>query len=229
MSRSRFRSGISRPGGMHGTYFGSRRGFRGTSGSVPLKGPVAIIFSVGMILFFLSFAFNFFYIFTSDEFNPVIFFIPIAVMMLTVITTMIFSIIAAFKGQPLNGMNQNLPMGGLGPSMNLLMMAQQAGFKVTMLPNQDPSTAQGLIQSDKVTVLIKILPGFQPYQNGMVQDLSKGLATYQANEAWLLQNPATFIENDLNFARFYNVKLMTIEQALAALKTLTAPKPDVGQ
>jgi hypothetical protein len=226
MSRSRFRSGISRPG-IYRSSFGFRRGFRGTSGSVPLKGPVAIIFSIGMIL--LSFAFNFFYILTTDEFNPLIFFIPIGVMMVTVITTMIFSIIAAFKGQPLNGMNQNLPMGGLGPSMNILMMAQQAGFKITMLPNQDPSTAQGLIQSDKVTVLIKILPGFQPYQNGMVQDLSKGLATYQANEAWLLQNPATFVENDLNFARFYNVKLMTIEQAVAALQTLTAPKPDVGQ
>jgi len=220
MSRSRFRSRF-RQSSMHRT-------FGGSSGSTPVNGPAAIILSIGIIGFIASFAFNFVYLLTTDEFNIFFFLLPFGIMMVMIVTLMITSIIGAFKGQVSQTMGANVG-GGFTQGVNILQMAQQAGFKITTLPNQDPSTAQGLIQSDKVTILIKLLPGFQPYQNGMVQDLSKGLAAYQAHEAWLIQNPATFIENDLNFARFYNVKLMNTEQALAALKTLTAPKPDVGQ
>ncbi len=158
-------------------------------------------------------------------------------MFVMMITLMIYSIVEMFKNLKTQRLNPNLqsavipdqPQGFFKTNINLLQMAQQAGLKVTVLPNNDPSKAQGLVANDRTTILIKSLSGFEAYQNGMVQDLSKGLAAYQAHEAWLIQTPATFVENDLNFARFYNVKLMTIEQAIAALQTLFTPKPSEGR
>lgn len=217
--RSRYGSGIRR------STFGRTRGFYSSGRSVPLKGPVAIVFSVGISLFVLSFIFNFVYIFVSDDFNPLFFFIPVVIMVVMMITLMIFSFIDAFKSIKTQRMNQNLNQtnqsaGFFKRNVNILQLAQQAGLKVTLLPNQDPSTAQGLIQNDGLTILVKNLSSWGNYENAMVQNLSKGLVTYQAQEAWLIQQPPTFVENDLNFARFYNVKLLTQEQALMSLQTL---------
>jgi hypothetical protein len=61
------------------------------------------------------------------------------------------------------------------------------------------------------------LQGKQPFTSGMVQDLAKGLSQYQAKEAWIIQANPTFVENDKNFARFYNVSLLSVEEALAKL------------
>ena len=218
--RSRYGSGIRR------STFGRSRGFYSSSRSVPLKGPVAIIFLVGISLFVLSFIFNFVYIFVSDDFNPIFFFIPVVIMVVMMITLMIVSFAEAFKTIKSQGINPNLNVdanqsaGFFKRNVNILQLAQQAGLKVTLLPNQDPSTAQGLIQNDQLTILVKNLSSGGNYENAMVQNLSKGLVTYQAQEAWLIQQPPTFIDNDLNFARFYNVKLFTQEQALASLQTL---------
>jgi hypothetical protein len=233
MRRTRF--GPSRYGsGIRRSSFGNRRGFYSSRSAVPLKGPIAVIFSVGMMLFILSFAFNFVYIFTTDEFNPILFFIPFGIMIILVVTMMIFSILQAFKTIKSQGINPNPNVdanqsaGFFQRNVNILQLAQQAGLKVTFLPNQDPSTAQGFIQNEKLTILVKNLSSSERYENAMVQNLSKGLATYQAQEAWLIQQPPTFIDNDLNFARFYNVKLFTQEQALASLQTLI-PKSKQGQ
>ena len=217
--RSRYGSGIRR------STFGRTRGFYSSGRSVPLKGPVVIIFSVGISLFVLSFIFNFVYIFVSDAFNPIFFFIPVVIMVVMMITLMIVSFAEAFKTIKAQRMNPNLnhtnqSAGVLNRYVSILQLAQQAGLKVTFLPNQDPSTAQGLIQNDKLTILVKNLSSSERYENAMVQNLSMGLVTYQAQEAWLIQQPPTFIDNDLNFARFYNVKLLTQEQALASLQTL---------
>jgi len=231
IGRTRFRSSMYR------SSFGNRRGFYYSRSSVPLKGPIAVIFSVGMMLFILSFAFNFIYIFTTDEFNPIFFFIPFGIMITLVITMMIVSFFNMFKAiknqmtnpQQPNVTNPNPFAGNLNTDVNIFQMAQEVGLKVTFLPSKDPSTAQGLIQTNKLTILVKTLTRFETYQNGMVQDLSKGLATYQAQEAWLIQQPATFIDNDLNFARFYNVQLLTLEQANAKLTTFITPKVNQGQ
>jgi hypothetical protein len=225
--RSRYGSGIRR------STFGRQRGFYSSGRSVPLKGPVAIIFSVGITLFILSFMFNLVYIFVADEFNSIFFFIPFGIMVIMMITLMIFSFIDAFKSVKTQRMNQNLNQtnqsaGVFNRYVSILELAQQAGLKVTFLPNQDPSTAQGLIQNDQLTILVKNLSSGGNYENAMVQNLSKGLVTYQAQEAWLIQQPPTFVENDLNFARFYNVKLLTQEQALASLQTLI-PTTNKGQ
>lgn len=225
--RSRYGSGIRR------STFGRTRGFYSSGRSVPLRGPVAIIFSVGISLFVLSFIFNFVYIFVSDDFNPIFFFIPVVIMVVMMITLMIASFAEAFKTIKTQGMNPNLnnpnqSAGVFNRYVSILELAQQAGLKVTFLPNQDPSTAQGLIQNDQLTILVKNLSSSGNYENAMVQNLSKGLVTYQAQEAWLIQQPPTFVENDLNFARFYNVKLLTQEQALASLQTLI-PTTNKGQ
>jgi hypothetical protein len=226
--RSRYGSGIRR------STFGRTRGFYSSGRSVPLRGPVAIVFSVGISLFVLSFIFNFVYIFVSDDFNPLIFLIPVVIMMVMMITLMIVSFAEASKTIKSQGINPNLNVdanqsaGFFQRNVNILQLAQQAGLKVTFLPNQDPSTAQGLIQNDKETILVKNLSSSERYENAMVQNLSKGLVTYQAQEAWLIQQPPTFVENDLNFARFYNVKLLTQEQALASLQTLI-PTTNKGQ
>jgi hypothetical protein len=218
--RSRFGSGIRR------SSFNRQRGFYSNGRSVPLKGPVAIIFSVGISLFILSFIFNFVYIFVFDDFIPLLFFAPFAIMVVMMITLMIFSFRDTFKTIQSQRMNPNLnhhpnqSTGSLNQHVNMLQLAQEAGLNVTVFQNDDPSTAQGLIQNDKLTILVKHLASSQTYVNAMVQNLSKGLATYQAHEAWLIQQPSTFIDNDLNFARFYNVKLLNQEQALASLQTL---------
>lgn len=217
--RSRYGSGIRR------SSFGRQRGFYASGRSVPLKGPVAIIFSVGIILFIISFVFNFVYIFVAEDFNPILFFIPFGIMVVMMTTLMIFFFINAFKTIQAQRMNPNLnnpnqATGMFNRLVSILELAQQAGLKVTFLPNQDPSTAQGLIQNDQLTILVKNLSSGGNYDNAMVQNLAKGLVTYQAQEAWLIQQPPTFIDNDLNFARFYNVKLLTQEQALASLQTL---------
>jgi hypothetical protein len=218
--RSRYGSGIRR------STFGRTRGFYSSGRSVPLRGPVAIVFSVGISLFVLSFIFNFVYIFVSDDFNPLFFFIPVVIMVVMMITLMIVSFAEAFKTIKSQVINPNLNVdanqsaGFFQRNVNILQLAQQAGLKVTFLANQDPSTAQGLIQNEKLTILVKNLSSSERYENAMVQNLSKGLVTYQAQEAWLIQQPPTFVENDLNFARFYNVKLLTQEQALASLQTL---------
>ncbi|MEY3691931.1 MAG: hypothetical protein RLZZ388_102, partial [Bacillota bacterium] len=75
----------------------------------------------------------------------------------------------------------------------------------------------------------KNLASFDKYENAMVQNLSKGLVTYQAQEAWLIQQPPTFVENDLNFARFYNVKLFKPEEAMQALQALKPITPVTPQ
>ena len=225
MRRTRF--GRSRYGtGIRRSTFGRQRGFYSSSRSMPLRGPVAIIFSVGISLFVLSFIFNFVYIFVSDDFNPILFFIPFGIMVVLMITLIIFSFFQAFKTIKSQGINPNPNVdanqsaGFFQRNVNILQLAQQAGLKVTFLANQDPSTAQGLIQNDQLTILVKNLSSGGNYENAMVQNLSKGLVTYQAQEAWLIQQPPTFVENDLSFARFYNVKLLTQEQALMSLKTL---------
>jgi hypothetical protein len=231
IGRTRFRSGMNR------SSYGNRRGFYYSRSSVPLKGPIAVVFSIGMMLFILSFAFNFVYIFTTDEFNPIFFFIPFGIIIILIATMMIvsfFNMFKAIKNQKTNPQQPNVtnpnPLArNLNTDVNIFQMAQEVGLKVTFLPSKDPSTAQGLILTNKLTILVKTLTSFETYQNGMVQDLSKGLATYQAQEAWLIQQPATFIDNDLNFARFYNVQLLTLEQANAKLTTFITPKVNQGQ
>lgn len=232
MRRTRF--GRSRYGSViRRSTFWRTRGFYASGRSVPLKGSVAIIFLVGISLFVLSFIFNFIYIFVSDDINPIFFFLPVVIMVVLMMTLMIVSFVEAFKTIKAHRMNPNInhtnpSTGVFNRQVSILELAQQAGLKVTFLPNQDPSTAQGLIQNDQLTILVKNLSSSGNYENAMVQNLSKGLVTYQAQEAWLIQQPPTFLDNDLNFARFYNVKLLTHEQALASLQALI-PTSNKGQ
>ncbi len=230
MRRSRFRSynsRIRRSSFIHGN--GIR--FRGYGRSVPLKGPAAVIIFVCMILFFVFFILNFvFAIFLPDFLINVgiwFFFIPFFAMIGIFITTIVATMANAVKGQ-----DPGMPgmQSGFG-APSIIDMATQLGFQVTRLPHNDPSTAQAVIQSPNTVILVKILNMGQPFQNAMVQDLSKGLVTYQAKEAWLIQTPPTFVENDLNFARFYNVRLYKVEEAVQALQNLkpATPTPAQGQ
>lgn|GEM_PF-1289342 len=236
MRRSRFRSfnsRIRRSSFIYGSGMRSGMRFRGRYGrsSVPLKGPAAVIVLVCMILFFVFFILNFvFAIFLPDFLFDIgiwFFFVPLFAMAVIFITTIVATISSALKGQVpgMAGMQQ-----GFGAA-SILDFATQLGFPVTRLPNNDPSTAQAVIQSPTTVILVKLLHMGQPFQNGMVQDLSKGLVTYQAKEAWLIQTPPTFVENDLNFARFYNVRLYRVEEAVQALQALkpVTPTPAQGQ
>jgi len=235
MRRSRFRShrsSIRRSGFRYGTGMGfSSYGRTGRGIPVPLKGPAAIIILVCIILFIVFFVLNFVFAIFLPEFLFDIgiwfFFIPFFSMIVIFITSFVSAIVSVAKGQsPGMGMNQSSNFFN-GPS--IADMARQLGFQVTMLSNQDPSTAQAVIQTPNNIILVKVLNAGQAYQNGMVQDLSKGLVTYQAKEAWLIQNPPTFVENDLNFARFYNVKLLKPEEAMQALQSLKPNTPPTPQ
>jgi len=200
-------------------------GYRRYGRGVPLRGPAAIIFTVGMVLFFVFFILNFVFAFAMPDFFSGIgiwfFFVPFFAMAVIFITSMVVTISSVVKGQ-VPGM-AGMQSGFGAPS--ILDLATQLGFQVNRLPQNDPSTAQAVIQTPNIVILVKILNVGQPFQNGMVQDLSKGLVTYQAKEAWLIQNPPTFVENDLNFARFYNVKLYKTEEAVQALQTLKPVSP----
>lgn len=226
MRRSRFRSFNSR---MRRSSFHYGSGMRfsgyGRGGRVPLKGPAAVIVLVCMILFFVFFILNFVFAIFLPEFLTSVgiwfFFIPFFAMAGIFITTMIATVASIFKGQ-VPGM-AGMQSAFNGPS--ILEQARQLGFQVTTLAANDPSTAQVVIQTPSTSILVKVLNAGQPFQNGMVQDLSKGLVTYQAKEAWIIQNPPTFVENDLNFARFYNVRLYKPEEALQALQALKPVPP----
>lgn len=226
MRRSRFRSSF-RSG-----FRSSGLGYRGSYGrGVPLTGPLAVIFSVGMLLFFIFFILNFVLMFVLDDyfetFGMVFFFIPFGIMAILVPTMIIASIVQSIKAMKnpqafaQDAMGQG--MIGQGQAIHLPSLATQAGYTVNNLPWNDPSTAQFLLESEKRKILVKILPSGQPYRNGIVQDLSKGLGQYLAQEAWVVQTPPTFNENDLNFARFYNVKLISESELPALLPPL--PKP----
>ena len=227
MRRSRFRSHGSR---MRYSGFRYGSGLRYRS-NVPLKGPAAIIVLVCIILFIVFFILNFVFAIFLPEFlfdvGIWFFFIPFISMIVIFITTFVSAIISVAKGQTSGmGMNQTTNFFA-GPS--LADLATQLGFQVTNLPNQDSSTAQAVIKTPNTIILVKILNPGQAFQNGMVQDLSKGLVAYQAKEAWLIQNPPTFVENDLNFARFYNVKLFKPEEAMQALQALKPITPVTPQ
>jgi hypothetical protein len=207
MRRSRFRSRFRTSG----------LGYRGSYGrGVPLKGPIAIIFSIGMLLFFVSFVLNFVLMFAMDDyfetFGMIFFFIPFGIMAILVPTMIIASIVFG---------NKQMAQGS-GQTVNVASLAQQAGYQVNHLPSNDPSTAQYLLESDQRKILVKVLPSGQMYRNGIVQDLSKGLGQYLAQEAWVIQNPASFTDNDLNFARFYNVKLIDEQTVITLLSPVSS-------
>lgn len=186
--------------------------------SVPLKGPAAIIFAVGMILFVVFFIANFIMAIFFPELLFSIgiwfFFIPFGIIVIMIPTLIIYSIVTMVKGG-VNPMNSNsVPFG---PQPNFVGLATKQSYTVQPLSGQDPSTAQYVFVKDNQRILFKSLPARVPYTNGMVQNLSKGLVTHQATEAWIVQEPPTFIENDQNFARFYNVNLLTQAQAVSRL------------
>lgn len=220
LSRSRLRSGIRR------STFPSSRTNYASGRTVILKGPMAFVFIVGIVLFFLSFAFNIFLIAIGGIFEPIFFFIPFGIILTMVLTMVIASFVTMFRSaknqtvNPRSILNQNQSSELFNPHLNLLQLAQKAGLKVTMLPHKDPSTAQGYIENDQLTILVKILSRTDKYDNVMLQNLSKGLVRYQAKEAWLIQQTPTFVESDLNIARFYNVRLLDKAQAFASLQTL---------
>ena len=206
MRRSRFRSRFRTSG----------LGYRGSYGrGVPLKGPIAIIFSIGRLLFFVSFVLNFVLMFAMDDyfesFGMIFFFIPFGIMAILVPTMIIASIVFGNKQMA----------QGFGQTVNVASLAQQAGYQVNQLPSNDPSTAQYLLESDQRKILVKVLTPGQTYRNGIVQDLSKGLGQYLAQEAWVIQTPPTFTDNDLNFARFYNVKLIDEQTAITLLSPVS--------
>jgi hypothetical protein len=216
MRRSRYRRDFS----------SSRR--LGYGRGAPLKGPIAMIFSIGMFLFFASFVLNIVLMITFnnyfESFGLIFFFIPFGIMAILVPTMIIASIVQAFKvmKNPQAFANEQMDQG-FGQTVNVSSLAQQAGYQVNQLPSNDPSTAQFLLESDQRKILVKVLPPSQVYRNGIVQDLSKGLGQYLAQEAWVIQTPPTFTDNDLNFARFYNVKLLSQDELSKLLSAQSRP------
>jgi hypothetical protein len=198
--------------------------------SIPLNRPTAIIMGIGITLFIMFFFANFIFAFVWPDFffsiGTWFFFIPFIIMLVMVVTIFITSIVTMFKGNTMMGSPETMFQQQVGIAQ-LYTAAQQLGFQVTMLPANDPSEAQAVLKKDQVTILVRVLPRQTAYTNGMVQTLSKGLTTIQAKEAWLIQNPPTFVENDRSFARFYNVSLLTMEEAFTRLNALS-PSPKQG-
>ena len=96
-------------------------------------------------------------------------------------------------------------------------LATQAGYTVTSLPFNHPSSAQYVIDHPTGKLLVRVLGMKEVFSNDMVQKISGSLTTLQAKEGWIVSMQTPFKENDQSFARFYNVLLMTMSEASVIL------------
>jgi hypothetical protein len=100
----------------------------------------------------------------------------------------------------------------------LLRMIGQMGYtfkQVKISPRMPP---QYLIDLPTGKVLLMTIQDIKMFQNSMVQTLSQSLTAQEAKEGWIVTSSGQFNESDQNFARFYNVTLLTLEGLMQKLK-----------
>jgi hypothetical protein len=199
ISRSRSSLHHRRSSFSHSSFRGRR--FRGTSqvssgNSVPLH-PLSKIF-LGLLLasFFFNFVMTIVAPFALFDWGLWIFFLPIIFagffMVVTVITTV--SIL------------------GTGRVLTISSLFQQSGRR--LIPLTLPSTIGRYFEwlEKEERFILVTLPKKAKYDSRLLQTILEPLKQQSYRELWIVQDPSSFIESDYDYARFYNVVLLTITQ-----------------
>ena len=97
-------------------------------------------------------------------------------------------------------------------------MITQMGYAIKKVKTPPRMPPQYLINLPTGKGLIMTIGDIKMFQNSMVQTLSQSLTAQEAKEGWIVTSSGQFNENDQNFARFYNVTLMTLEGLMQKLK-----------
>jgi hypothetical protein len=97
-------------------------------------------------------------------------------------------------------------------------MMSQMGYAIKKIQTAPRISPQYLINLPTGKVLVMIIADIKMFQNNMVQTLSQSLTAQEAKEGWIVTSSGQFNESDQNFARFYNVTLLSQEGFMQKLK-----------
>jgi hypothetical protein len=156
--------------------------------------------------------------FSSSFLDPdLIFPIIFPLFFLTFISFIVMFISTLF----LTGKESFKNLGELTPrfTSQFTTLALQAGYTVTNIAKDHPSGAQYLLDHPTGKVLVKVLTFKESYSVNMVQALSASLISLQAEEGWLVSLQKPFLDDQQSYARFYNVQLYTMNEAVIVLGT----------
>jgi hypothetical protein len=98
-------------------------------------------------------------------------------------------------------------------------LALQAGYTVTNIAKDDRSGAQYLLDHSTGKILVKVLSFKEFYSVNIVQTLSASLSSFQAEEGWIVSLQKPFLDDQQSYARFYNIQLYTMNEAIIVLGT----------
>lgn len=176
-----------------------------------------IIRFIAISLFLTTFFSIFFSVFFEG--NGIFFFI-MPMFFLTFIFFVIMIISTAFFSMK-TGMQSMGPVKAFDSmfSSRFNTLAVQAGYSVTLLPINHPSKAQYVLDHPTGKLLVKVLSMKEKFSNEVVQTLSGSLLPLQAKEGWVVSLNKPFLDNDQSYARFYNVLLYTMDEAMIVLGT----------
>jgi hypothetical protein len=97
-------------------------------------------------------------------------------------------------------------------------MISQMGYAIKKIQIAPRMAPQYLINLPTGKVLVMTIADIKMFQNSMVQTLSQSLTAQEAKEGWIVTSSGQFNESDQNFARFYNVTLLSQEGFMQKLK-----------
>lgn len=233
--RSRFSSRRRRSTRMHSSLHS--RGFRSSRrapiriNGQPVQGTIGIVAILFLVFFIMSFfAIFFITLFASDvmfDILPFIFPLPFVFMVLFFIT----SVIGTVKGTLQSQKNGGGVTSFYASSLRQLLETIQLPFEA--IPSKDKFGPTFITTYDRDKILIKVLPGKVTYGSEVMQAIAQHMNDVMARQAWVIQEPPTFLESDNNFARFYNIELFNLAQFQAKITTIQnqqkppGPLPDV--
>ena len=181
---------------------------------------VKLIRIIALSSFFITFISIFLGVFLQEE---IIFFFVFPMFFITFISfiAMFVSNLFISAKQAMENIQPINAFGGSNKSLSASFntLATQAGYTVTLLDANHPSGAQYVLDHPTGKLLVKVLNPQERYSNTLVQNLSGSLLPLQAKEGWIVSMIEPFKENDESYARFYNVLLYTMNQAVIVLGT----------
>ena len=212
-SRSRSRSTFSRRSSTLSSFSRSRYAHR-VSGGIGRGLPVGQLHPISkvlLILLLVSFFFNFVMTivapFTLFDWGLWIFFLPFIFAVLFMIVT----IITSFSSIQ-HGLRMNLPR-----------LFEQSGRMLMPLTIKQPLANYFEWQEQEERYVLITLSKKATYDARLLQSLLEPLKQQNYRELWIVQDPARFTDSDRDYARFYNVLLLTMQQLDEKLSLYNSP------
>lgn len=101
---------------------------------------------------------------------------------------------------------------GSGRVLTVPALFEQSGRPLTPLPlPPSPGRYFEWLEKDERFLLV-LLPKKAKYDSRLLQTILEPLKQQSYRELWIVQEPATFMESDYDYARFYNVVLLNMMQ-----------------